>query len=199
MTRFFTADPHYGHERIIEYSHRPFDDVEDMNAGLAEAWNAVVGHDDTVWLLGDVAMGRLMDSLEWLRLLNGHIVLVPGNHEACAIYKKGARANGLYLGVGVKLIVPGPTALFLEPGDRHVLIDHFPYRGDPDERYHDERPVNQGAFLLHGHVHDRWRQRGRMINVGVDAWAGRPVSEAEVVALIDAGPNDLERLPWTRP
>jgi calcineurin-like phosphoesterase family protein len=35
-----------------------------------------------------------------------------------------------------------------------------------------------------------------MINVGVDAWGGRPVSEEALCELIDAGPGDLAPLPW---
>jgi calcineurin-like phosphoesterase family protein len=37
-----------------------------------------------------------------------------------------------------------------------------------------------------------------MINVGVDAWGGDPVSEAQVVELIEAGPRDLPTVPWER-
>lgn len=42
----------------------------------------------------------------------------------------------------------------------------------------------------------KWRQRGRMINVGVDAWVGQPVSEETICELIEAGPRDLLPLPW---
>lgn len=33
-----------------------------------------------------------------------------------------------------------------------------------------------------------------MINVGCDAWACRPIDLATIVALIEAGPNNLEPL-----
>ncbi|WP_269453361.1 hypothetical protein [Microlunatus phosphovorus] len=32
--------------------------------------------------------------------------------------------------------------------------------------------------------------------IRVDAWAGRPAGEAEIVELIEAGPRDLDLLPW---
>ena len=48
----------------------------------------------------------------------------------------------------------------------------------------------QPMLGLHGHVHERWRQSGRMINVGVDAWDHRPVPEDAVAALIAGGPAD---------
>jgi calcineurin-like phosphoesterase family protein len=45
-------------------------------------------------------------------------------------------------------------------------------------------------------VQQAWRQRGRQINVGVDAWAGRPVPEETLVELIAAGPAERDPRPW---
>ena len=86
-------------------------------------------------------------------------------------------------------------------GGIEVRLCHFPYEGDSGERdrYVEERPVDDGRWLLHGHVHETWRQRGRMINVGVDAWAGRPVSEQRLVELIQSGATDRDPLEWTWP
>ena len=39
MANFFIADPHFGHERIIQICERPFENVEDMNKQLIEKWN----------------------------------------------------------------------------------------------------------------------------------------------------------------
>lgn len=68
-------------------------------------------------------------------------------------------------------------------------------------RYPTQFPlVEQGpetaAGRCAGNVHESWRQRGRMTNVGVDAWAGQPVDEETLCALIDAGPRDLPPQPW---
>ena len=40
-------------------------------------------------------------------------------------------------------------------------------------------------WLLHGHVHARWRQQGRMVNVGVDVWDYTPVPEEVIARLMD--------------
>lgn len=53
MTTWFTADLHFGHANIINYSGRPFADVTAMNQALIERWNASIHPDDTVWVLGD--------------------------------------------------------------------------------------------------------------------------------------------------
>jgi len=79
-----------------------------------------------------------------------------------------------------------------------VLMSHFPYQGDSGDkdRYTDARPADFGYWLLHGHVHEKWRQRSQMINVGVDAWAGRPVHADTIAEMIAAGPADLGPKPW---
>lgn len=55
---WFIADPHFSHANIIKYCHRPFADVNEMDATLVENWNAKVKKDDVVWCLGDFALGR---------------------------------------------------------------------------------------------------------------------------------------------
>jgi len=40
------------------------------------------------------------------------------------------------------------------------------------------------------------RRRGRMINVGVDAWGGYPVAETHLATLISEGKHALRPLPW---
>ena len=65
MSQWFSADLHFGHANIIRYCDRPFADVDEMNWRLVRRWNATVAPTDEVWVLGDVAMGRLDDSLPW--------------------------------------------------------------------------------------------------------------------------------------
>lgn len=54
---FFTSDTHFGHANIINLCKRPFRDVNHMNDMLVENWNSVVTDDDTVFYLGDFALG----------------------------------------------------------------------------------------------------------------------------------------------
>lgn len=48
MTTWFTADLHFGHANLINYSGRPFADAIAMNQALIERWNAPTHPDDTV-------------------------------------------------------------------------------------------------------------------------------------------------------
>ena len=51
---FFTGDLHFGHENVIAFDDRPFKSVEEMDAELIKRWNAKVGKDDFVYVLGDM-------------------------------------------------------------------------------------------------------------------------------------------------
>ena len=78
-------------------------------------------------------------------------------------------------------------------------ISHFPFRHEREgDKFYDWRPTSQGQWLLCGHVHEKWRQRGRQINVGVDAWGGYPASEEAIAELISQGPADRDIIAWVR-
>jgi calcineurin-like phosphoesterase family protein len=200
---FFTSDHHFGHANVIGYCGRPFRDVERMRDYFVELWNHEIGPDDDVWVLGDVALGRLEESLQVVGELNGHKVLLPGNHDRCwPGHKRAARERQRYLDAGFEAILDDPQTLTVAGQD--VKVSHFPYRwtGDHDgieERFVEHEPLDEGGWLLHGHVHERWRIRGRQINVGVDAWAGHLVPLAQVERyLTETDPPDREPYPWPK-
>ena len=186
MSRFFTADLHLGHRNIIEYCARPFADVDAMNVALVDRWNDTVGPGDEVIVLGDFAMGRIAETLPLARRLNGHKVLLAGNHDRCwSSHRNGVDAAvERYLAAGFDEIWQGTVPL--EVAGTPVLACHFPYYGDShdEDRYVAHRPIDLGGWLLHGHVHERWQTRDRMINVGVDVWGYAPVAEATIAELI---------------
>jgi calcineurin-like phosphoesterase family protein len=210
--RWFTSDEHYGHLRIPELAARPFGathyGVGEMNADLIRRHNAVVGDEDEVWHLGDFAMGTIADTLPLVRELAGRRhVLVAGNHDRCwpgyrlprsATHDEWARkykAAGFHTVWNAPSTYPSPDL-----GGRLVNVSHFPYQGGGDshdeERYREWRLEDDGLWLLCGHVHQNWRQRGRMINVGVDAWGGYPVSQATIEAMIAGEVTDRSVKPW---
>lgn len=199
--RWFTSDLHIGHTNVIAYCDRPFRSVSAMDAALVAAWNAVVGPDDEVWVLGDLAMGPIAESLPLAKQLVGCKHLLVGNHDRpFEERRRDEWADRYRYEGGFEDLYYGTLDLTLADGTA-VQACHFPYEGDSGDhdRFVPQRPTDEGAWLLHGHVHERWRQRGRMINVGVDAWAGRPVAEQELIDLISAGEAELPRLQWSGP
>ncbi len=215
--RWFTSDLHFGHANIARFCDRPFlrerivdgaveryTDVDSMNAAIIANMNAHVAVEDELWILGDVAMGNIDHTLKLVqRFTAGRVVIVTGNHDRChpcngtkaekwlQRYETDTGAN----------VINGNTELVLANGVS-VQVSHFPYEGeshvtkDGKDRFVPWRPVDDGRWLLCGHVHDAWQQRGRIINVGIDAWGGVPVSEAAVCDLMEQGPADRARIPW---
>ncbi len=185
MTTWFTADLHIGHARIIELCGRPFADADEMNEAIVQRWNERVAPADQVYVLGDVALGKITASLALVEQLNGLKLLVPGNHDRCWSGHKKVRPVDVtrYTDVGFVLLPE-----LARHGDWWLC--HFPTAGDShdQDRYADHRPViPEGDWLIHGHVHEKWRVNGRQINVGVDVWDFAPVSEDELCALAVPG------------
>ena len=188
MTTWFTADLHLGHRNIIDYCNRPFRDVEAMNNALIENWNESIAAEDTVWVVGDFALGKIADTLPMVGALHGNKILVAGNHDRCWA-GHGRRADEWterYLDADFDEIVQGSTRV--DVGGTSVVVCHFPYRGDSQhhDRFTEHRTADKGEWLLH--VHDRWAQEGRMINVGVDATGYRPVDSDVITDIMRSGP-----------
>ena len=190
--RWWTSDHHFGHANIIGYCARPFSDVDAMNQAMVDRWNDVVADDDEVWILGDLVMGQLTVNLSahvWR--LKGRKFLVPGNHDTCWRHrKKGPTQVTAYYDLGgIARIVNDPKPVVL--AGQQVQINHFPYLLDTryDLKFMEHRPKDDGGWLLHGHIHEKWRQNGRQINVGVDAWDFAPVSDDTLCEIIRSGPG----------
>lgn len=175
--RFWSSDQHIDHTNIIGYSGRPYDTVEEMNADIQSRWNARVRYDDIGVWLGDYSLRP--EALRMVSGFNGSLILRPGNHDP--VWEHRTRHLGRriaeYHDAGFEAITYQPSTAIAAtdwPWATQVRIDHFPYANeDPyDDRYAEHRPVDEGMWLLHGHVHEKWRQRGRMINVGSTRGAG---------------------------
>lgn len=79
---FFTSDLHIGHRNILNFCHRPFQDIKDMSEKLIANWNGAVGEEDIVFDLGDMFWwDSRHDVKRFIEKLNGHIYKVPGNHD----------------------------------------------------------------------------------------------------------------------
>lgn len=159
MTLFFTADTHFGDHRTINIQKRPFRDVAEMDAMLIARWNAVVGPDDVVWHLGDVAR-RPADVPALLTRLNGTKHLLRGNNDpAATLMALGWASTGDYAEIEV---------------DGHALVlCHYPFR-----RWNGQ---HRRAINLHGHSHGRLKPMPRQFDVGVDVHHFMPVTLDQIL------------------
>lgn len=82
---FLTSDTHFTHQGVCKFINedgsklRPWDNVEEMDEYMIQAWNETVKPTDKVYHLGDVVINR--KALPLLKRLNGDKVLIRGNHD----------------------------------------------------------------------------------------------------------------------
>ena len=187
MTTHFTADTHFHHRAQAE--RRGFATVEEMNECIVRDWNARVCPGDTVYHLGDLSYNGSAKALEIVRRLNGHIHIVPGNHDQERVLIQLSMAHRARDGCSLNLMPPLMDLKMSRPMpdgsseiDRFTLC-HFPLLVWNRSHY--------GAMHLHGHSHGNLAPRqGRVMDVGVDThpFSWGPYSLAEVlVCMKDKG------------
>lgn len=168
---FYWSDLHLGHNKVAEL--RGFSTTGEHDAAIIDAWATTVAPRDTVWVLGDLTAGGTRDTrnaLEIIRQLPGTKRLITGNHDKLhPINRPRASDYSAWLDTFVTI----DSAARVKLHGISVMLSHFPYDGDHtgEDRHSQWRLRDLGAPLIHGHVHDAWRTRGHMLNVGVDHWA----------------------------
>lgn len=170
---FFTADLHLNHAAILRMCARPFDTIEHHDQALVDNWNAVVGPSDQVFVVGDFA--HKADPAKVRKIfhrLRGAKHLIIGNHD----------------GEFVRTQLPWSTVvdrMKITVDGQKIVLDHYPMRS--------WQGAHSGAIQLFGHVHNRLETWPNSTDVGVDAWAYKPVTLPEIRARLDAAlPHELE-------
>lgn len=172
----FTSDTHFGHEKIIKYSNRPFQNVQEMDEALIQNWNRLVGPRDTVWHLGDFSFLKFSDLQKLLPRLNGDIHLVLGNHDQKRIIP---HTRELLSQGKIKSI---QSYAEIEYGEHFFCLFHYGQRVWNRSHY--------GSFHLYGHSHGGLPPHGKSVDVGVDCREitdeYRPVTIDEVITYLSA-------------
>lgn len=158
---FFTSDIHFGHYNIIKYCNRPFNYLAEMNYTLKEIWNNTISKDDVIVNLGDT----FFKSFNIVKELNGYHILIKGNHDK-------EKFNNLYK--------EAYQYASIRVGKWNVLLSHRPFLlSDPYFKNsfskEQKKLINSYDFIICGHVHNSWINKGKHLNVGIDIWE-RPIS-----------------------
>jgi len=170
---FFTSDHHFGHENIIKFCNRPFENVKEMDQTLIERWNEKIKKNDIVYHLGDFGLTYKEHLETILKQLNGKIHLISGNHESAAIQ------NSKYF----KWIKDYHELKVKDPdcknGVQRIILFHYAmrvWRGD-----------SRGTWHLYGHSHGNLPDKEDRLafDIGVDSHNFYPLSYDEVKAIMN--------------
>lgn len=166
---FFTADTHFGHDNIIRFCDRPFQDVDSMNESLIANWNRRVTNADTVYVVGDMFF-RCANAEEILLRLKGKKRLLVGNHDSGWMKKVPLE----------KYFVSVDHYLETTDGLHTMTLCHYPLLSWNHQRK---------SYMIHGHIHndrsaDFWpllAVRSNVLNAGCDVNGYSPVSFDELL------------------
>lgn len=163
MNIFFTADLHLAHKNIIQHCKRPFESLAEHDETLIRNWNSLVGEGDRVYVLGDISLGNLRDSIQKIQQLRGEKVLIEGNHDEKPLEHPEFRK--LFTRVERLLTIKVP----FQGGSQAITLCHYAMEVWPHSHY--------GTWHLHGHSHGSLPESPHMrrLDVGVDVWNFRPI------------------------
>ncbi|MCL2424927.1 MAG: metallophosphoesterase family protein [Oscillospiraceae bacterium] len=174
MANFFTADLHFGHEAIIGFCDRPFENITKMNKVLIDNWNSRIRNDDHVYIVGDLYYGGrdgagVDEAIKIVKELNGILHLVAGNHDFP--YLKNMEYHYLFADVD--------QIRYLKHGEDSIFLCHYPMA--------EWSGYFRGSWHIYGHIHnakntayDYMRNQERALNAGVDICDFMPVTFDEL-------------------
>jgi calcineurin-like phosphoesterase family protein len=168
---WFTSDLHFCHNNILNYEpdSRPFNTIEEMNETLVQKWNDKVSTEDTVYVLGDLSMGRVEVAIEYIKRLNGKIILIRGNHDT-------PKRIEAYKEIGIEV----HDIFYLPYKGRYFILCHFPIANEEFIRMVIED--NSEVVNLYGHVHSNAPvgYKDGTYHVGVDTNRLAPISIEQI-------------------
>ena len=172
MATYFISDLHLGHKNIIRHCERPFESAEQMDRHLIANINAIVGQQDTLYILGDFTgpQMKLDDAIAYRRrIVCRNIHLIQGNHDKDLRNTDCFKSETCYLKI--------------RAGGRKIILFHYPI-AEWDGKW-------RGAIHLHGHSHNKPEYNAHNIeqgllrfDVGIDANDFCPVSEDKIFEFV---------------
>lgn len=162
--KWFISDTHFFHTNILKFTGddgkriRPFDSLEEMHEYMIDKWNGVVKDGDYVYHLGDVTFQYHGAFNNLMHRLKGQKRLIVGNHDK--IWNPALITNFVKVDLwkGFK--------------EHNFTASHIPLRLES---------LRDGAFNVHGHIHQNASPTPNHINVSVEVRNYTPVHIDEIV------------------
>ena len=169
-TMFFTSDTHFGQQRTLELSRRPFVDVTDMDYNMISNWNKRVTMNDIMVHAGDFVDPEQISS--WLKALLATLNFkelhwVLGNYDRKVIDQ--IRKVVSYIDRPIFL---HENDYKFNDGPRSYVVVHEPNDNKID--------ANENDIILFGHIHGRSFAKRNGFDLGIDYHQYSPISLEQV-------------------
>lgn len=170
MNNYYTSDLHLDHTNILEYEHRPYKTIEEMNLGLIDNINKTVTEKDHLWILGDftlrITRGRVERFVQMINTPHKHLII--GNHD---YFAGKVWAKDLFESID--------HYKEIHDNGRKVVLCHYPIQC--------WNGMERGSYHLYGHIHRGSRDlrppltHPNAFNVGVDVRVYYPITLDDLI------------------
>lgn len=189
---FFTSDHHFHHANALRFGGRSADwgNLGEMNFGMIDAWNSVVGDKDIVYHLGDFSLGCELQTGGIVKRLNGTIIFLSIHWHHDRDWVQVAPKLGWKTASGKPVRFLGQEeVLRLEDSQYGLDMGGYPFT-----IHLSHYPLHEweGSFYgnslhLHGHQHRGNGQphiNGMAMNVNVEWWNYKPLLLDDIVRMM---------------
>ncbi len=180
---FFISDLHIGHKNVIKFDGRPFADVDEMHLEMIKRWNSVVGDEDIVYYLGDLAFCRDETTKWFIHSIKGKINFILGNHDKMKDIVKFDRWENIHE-YGTEIGIKDDYSLVSRGsgGYQKIIMSHYPILSWNKSHY--------GSWMLHGHCHGSLMKsnqdyyKRKVMDVGCNCIDYTPISYEKVKGIM---------------
>ena len=173
---FLTSDTHYCHENILKFSDGEgnrfrgdlFSSVEEMNECMLDGWNDTIRESDTVYHLGDFALGNYQKNHKFIkqfRSLPGKKYLIVGNHDDISWCVKSELFKDITADKRIRNL--------------NFILTHFPIDSSGLISYR----TGEALINIHGHIHQNYSPTEQHRCVCVEWTDYKPISVHKVLEL----------------
>ncbi len=168
--RKYISDLHFGHEKVIGFDGRPFENTAQMDEEMIKRWNQAVARKDEVYIIGDFAYRSEHDYSWYLSRLNGIKHLVLGNHDYRLLKDKAAQSYFQSI----------HHMITLKEDGREIVLCHYPLL--------EWRGYFRGSIHIFGHIHEACHEmyayiceQPAMLNAGASIVNYQPATLPELI------------------
>ena len=136
---FFIGDTHFYQDKLLQYSKRDFDSVQQMNQVIVENWNNVVKNSDIVFVLGDFSFGSMEETKSICDQLKGTKYLIKGNWDKFKFEKTWQE-------IGFEKLFEKSFEFYMSENENSKHLRKFILSHHPIE-------IPSGEINIHAHLH----------------------------------------------